>query len=153
FADVSAWEELARSGGIDGLEQCLAVAGTFASHGEDWIAEALALMLRLVRREAHHFREWDQRCQSDAFVQHIQFRAVTLGVTSLAGTAECRLRQLARPYLQLRWRTLNESPALVRLLPGHEDWVRSVAVSPDGRRIVSGSKDQTVAVWDLESGS
>ena len=27
-----------------------------------------------------------------------------------------------------------------------------MAVSPDGRRIVSGSDDQTVAVWDLESG-
>ena len=29
----------------------------------------------------------------------------------------------------------------------------SVAVSPDGRRIVSGSYDQTVAVWDLETGT
>ena len=29
----------------------------------------------------------------------------------------------------------------------------SVAVSPDGRRIVSGSDDRTVAVWDLESGT
>jgi WD40 repeat protein len=27
-----------------------------------------------------------------------------------------------------------------------------VAVSPDGRRIASGSDDQTVAVWDLEAG-
>ena len=28
-----------------------------------------------------------------------------------------------------------------------------MAVSPDGRRIVSGSYDKTVAVWDLESGA
>ena len=28
-----------------------------------------------------------------------------------------------------------------------------MAVSPDGRRIVSGSEDKTVAVWDLESGT
>ena len=26
-------------------------------------------------------------------------------------------------------------------------------MSPDGRRIVSGSEDRTVAVWDLEAGS
>lgn len=29
----------------------------------------------------------------------------------------------------------------------------SVAVSPDGRYIVSGSKDRTVVVWDLETGT
>ena len=29
----------------------------------------------------------------------------------------------------------------------------SVALSPDGRRIVSGSEDKTVAVWDLETGT
>ena len=29
----------------------------------------------------------------------------------------------------------------------------SVAVSPDGRRIVSGSDDKTVAVWDLDAGT
>jgi WD40 repeat protein len=30
--------------------------------------------------------------------------------------------------------------------------VRAVAVSPDGRFIVSGSDDRTVKVWELESG-
>jgi WD40 repeat protein len=29
---------------------------------------------------------------------------------------------------------------------------RAVAVSPDGRFIVSGSEDRTVKVWELESG-
>jgi WD40 repeat protein len=31
---------------------------------------------------------------------------------------------------------------------GHTNWVRSVAFSPDGTRIASGSYDQTVRVWD-----
>jgi WD40 repeat protein len=30
--------------------------------------------------------------------------------------------------------------------------VNSVAVSPDGRHIVSGSWDHTVAIWDLQAG-
>ena len=30
----------------------------------------------------------------------------------------------------------------------HSDWVRSVAFSPDGSTIVSGSDDKTIKVWD-----
>ena len=30
----------------------------------------------------------------------------------------------------------------------HSDWIRSVAFSPDGTKIVSGSDDNTVKVWD-----
>lgn len=38
---------------------------------------------------------------------------------------------------------------LVRTLKGY-DWVESVAVSPDGKYIISGSHDHTVKVWDFE---
>ena len=41
---------------------------------------------------------------------------------------------------------------LERKLTGHTDWVRSVAVSPDGKWAASGSDDKTVKIWDLESG-
>ncbi|KAA3662995.1 MAG: hypothetical protein DWQ04_11865, partial [Chloroflexi bacterium] len=34
-------------------------------------------------------------------------------------------------------------------LSGHEDWVRSVAFSPDGQTLASGSADGTVRLWDL----
>ena len=30
----------------------------------------------------------------------------------------------------------------------HSDWVMSVAFSPDGTKIVSGSNDKTIKVWD-----
>jgi WD40 repeat protein len=45
-----------------------------------------------------------------------------------------------------------ESGRLLRSLEGHTGRVRAVAVSPDGRFIVSGSEDGTVKVWELESG-
>ena len=37
-------------------------------------------------------------------------------------------------------------------LTGHSNWVTSVAYSPDGRHIVSGSNDRTVKIWDAQSG-
>lgn len=38
-------------------------------------------------------------------------------------------------------------------LTGHQDWVRSVAFSPDGKWAVSGSDDSKVKVWDLATNS
>ena len=35
---------------------------------------------------------------------------------------------------------------------GHSEYVNSVAFSPDGRFIVSGSKDNTIKLWSAESG-
>jgi WD40 repeat protein/GTPase SAR1 family protein len=45
-----------------------------------------------------------------------------------------------------------ELAVLERKLVGHKDWVNSVAVSPDGTWAVSGSRDNTVRIWDLETG-
>jgi WD40 repeat protein len=33
---------------------------------------------------------------------------------------------------------------------GHESWVNSVAFSPDGKLIVSGSGDNTLRMWDIQ---
>jgi WD40 repeat protein len=41
---------------------------------------------------------------------------------------------------------------LVFTLKGHKTWVRSVAVTPDSRFAISGSADETLKVWDLETG-
>ena len=35
---------------------------------------------------------------------------------------------------------------------GHSEDVNSVAFSPDGTKVVSGSRDKTVKIWNVESG-
>jgi len=44
------------------------------------------------------------------------------------------------------------SGLLMRTLEGHTDSVNAVAVTPDGKKAVSGSGDMTLKVWDIESG-
>jgi len=36
---------------------------------------------------------------------------------------------------------------------GHTDHVFAVAFSPDGKRVVSGSRDRLVKIWDAETGA
>ena len=46
-----------------------------------------------------------------------------------------------------------DSPALIRRLQWHKSGVRSCAVSPDGKWIVSASDDGTLRLWDVQTGT
>ena len=37
-------------------------------------------------------------------------------------------------------------------LKGHSDSVRSVTISPDNKKVVSGSDDDSIKVWELNTG-
>jgi WD40 repeat protein len=46
----------------------------------------------------------------------------------------------------------NPLPACEAVFEGHRRLVNSIVLSPDGRRIISGSYDNTLRVWDFETG-
>src|SRR5687768_928977 len=43
-------------------------------------------------------------------------------------------------------------PDVVRTLKGHDDGVYSVAFSPDGKFLVTGSFDNTIKLWETATG-
>ncbi|MGA7733612.1 MAG: AAA family ATPase, partial [Chloroflexia bacterium] len=47
---------------------------------------------------------------------------------------------------------LQSHPHLSSFLPGHSDIVNSVAFSPDGKTLASGSYDGTIILWDVATG-
>ncbi len=64
-------------------------------------------------------------------------------------------RGARRPYTPEALSVFQEARAAdaqVAVIIGHMDRVRSVAFSPDGRRVVTGSFDNTARVWDAETG-
>ena len=42
--------------------------------------------------------------------------------------------------------------AAVDRLQSHTNWVYAVAVTPDGKQVVSASVDDTLKVWDIKTG-
>lgn len=51
------------------------------------------------------------------------------------------------------WGKKERSMVELLRLKGHKAAIRSVAVFPDGRKIITGSKDKTAIVWDGDNGS
>ena len=43
-------------------------------------------------------------------------------------------------------------PCNPHFLSGHSKWVKGVAVTSEGRRVISVSDDGTMKIWDLENG-
>jgi WD40 repeat protein/serine/threonine protein kinase len=68
--------------------------------------------------------------------------------------ARQRLARIEPGYRGWEWHYFRrQSSGGIYTLYGHTDGVQSVAFSPDGTRIVTGSADRTAKVWDVRTGT
>jgi WD40 repeat protein len=138
--------------GVDALQEDLITMLGLCPPSAPDLGARVEAMLRLLQREAHHLLAEDLRSNSTLFAQQVRNRAVHSGIASLQSSAEHRLVELAQPHFRLQWVASRESRDLIRTLTGHGDWVNAVALSPDGRRALSGSEDSMLRLWDLQTG-
>jgi WD40 repeat protein len=137
---------------VDGLQEDLVVFLELCPPSASELGARLRALLRLLQREANDLRAGISRSRPALFAQQIRNRAFSLGIGPLRSGAEQKLITLGQPHFRLRWKASRESPALIRTLTGHTDWVLVVTLTPDGHHALSGSFDGTLRLWDLATG-
>ena len=72
----------------------------------------------------------------------------------VAECAKSRVALFRRPWMALCRRPVQPPSRrpVIRSLVGHSDVVSCIAITPDARIAVSGGRDHTVRVWDIETG-
>jgi hypothetical protein len=111
------------------------------------------IILRQLKRifaRASHLLNEHKRLQETTYTIHL-----CLGHLQELSEVYQPLEQIIPKPFMTSWHALPNlaQPALVRVLKGHEDWVKGCAVSPDGKCVISVSSDCTVKVWDFQSGT
>jgi WD40 repeat protein len=146
-ADVAFLEAKCREGGVHDAEADVArTAGRCRAIDDEAHGERFADLARALGRESHWLR-----AAPEATVALVWNRLRRLGWSPTELDAQLRVSE-GMEFLRVRHAATRESPSLVRNLGGHTHSVQACAVTPDGRHMVSASRDQTLKVWELESG-
>lgn len=79
----------------------------------------------------------------------LTYQRVTCGLNDLANLRHTPVPDVRLCFVPQIWSVATQKFAFT--LTGHQNWVRCVHISPDGRLAVSGGDDRTVRIWDLNS--
>ena len=149
LGEVGQVEKEVRARGIDAVLADLRLGEELGGVRE---RELFRRLLRPLDREAHCLRHWDHAQEPAFFLQQVRNISFELGLLDVQEQAEKALRAQGLPHLRERFRTSQESEALVRTLVGHTAAVWGVALMPDERSALSASHDGAIKIWELASG-
>jgi WD40 repeat protein len=146
----------------DGEALWNAVSAVIVAHASD-LHSSLAQMLQLGCSKCTQASDAQGRNSEFEFHSHVAVEACAdersehqANLAHLKHAKTEILRLIGRHDVDLEWRLggMIEARLGGRVLKGHEGstGVLSVAFSPDGKSIVSGSKDTTIRLWDPETG-
>jgi hypothetical protein len=110
--------------------------------------EALDMIQRALRKSAHVLAQ-----DKTQLVSQLVGRLTNIKMSEVQTLLNRAQRYKAKPWLCPLIASL-KSPddPLLQTLIGHEGGVRAVAVIPNSGRILSGGRDHTLKIWDLDSG-
>jgi WD40 repeat protein len=98
---------------------------------------------------------WDGQgggeCLDTIMLEH-PVRTVALGSLNGREIAASSLSSYQGESIDIEYVKDFTSKSVLHTLKGHTGWINSIARSPDGSQIGSGSDDSTVRVWDVASG-
>ncbi len=97
-------------------------------------------------------KEKAEELRHSHYVNSIQLADAKYGEANIGRVHEL-LESCPNELRGWEWHRLNHIiDQSIMTLRGHSDEVTAMAISPDGKRIVSGSDDKTIKIWDSASG-
>ena len=122
--------------------------GNYASENK----EELCLLDKLLDREAHYTRDWKHATQPGFITQQLYNRALDHDMEGWKKRLKTYLDAQKHPWIKENFPFSRTSQNYVRTFRGHSSRINSVAVTPNGKFVISASADKTLRVWDLASG-
>jgi WD40 repeat protein len=149
YSDFKKLEATYLNRGIDNLLLDIATAATWGREG-DRTESDLILLFRVLSQSTAILRNTETASRNVFFSQQVALRAAQFGFEDLRRKAEARSAELRGYTFALRWVRGPGMSSLVRSMvaqPSHRRQSNSVAISEDGRYIITDVGDRTLAVW------